>query len=91
MKAIVAVEKSVVRIEVSPRQWPLNGWTFYFSFDAGSEPYARLLTEHINEAFRRRTKRLVQQAYELGWEDAKKRRRKKQNFTECWESEELAW
>ena len=53
---------------------------FLFSFTCADQEYAALLTVHLEEELEGLVRSIRMSAYDLGWEDAKKRRRKKTIF-----------
>lgn len=55
----------------------------YYEHDFGDTQIARLVCDTIRSAMSDRVKSLVERAYHQGWEDHRKRQRKKDCFTSC--------
>ena len=64
-------------------------YLFQHTFDHPT--IASLVEDQIYRLMEERVNFLVSRAYEHGWSDAKKRRPKKRNFTDCLNANELVW
>jgi len=64
---------------------------FQYTFD--HESIASLALDRINELIEGRVEMLVRAAYEMGWDDKRKKRSKKTEFTSCINSgrKDVAW
>jgi hypothetical protein len=57
------------------------GWSFTFTESFGSEPYAILLTQNFKNKFHDTISKIRRDAYNQGWEDKQKRRKKEDWFS----------
>jgi hypothetical protein len=70
---------------------PITASRLVMKWETGSSMYAKLLEDELQKELWNTVERIRQQAYELGWEDHRKRKKKRTQFSDVMDSKEIAW
>lgn len=65
-----------IRLTISPNISGAENWTYYFRREEPSEPAAQLLLNAFESEMKKRLKATRQKYYDMGYKDAKAKRRK---------------
>lgn len=70
---------------------PIERCMLVFTFEATNQYSAELLKQYLDKSFSDAVETAHRKAYEQGWQDAKKKRRKKKLFVCTFTKDDIGW
>jgi len=81
MRIIFKTDNDSVICEIHSDRYPIENYSFPFSFDQSDNCNARLLTHHLATTLSREIARIRKQEYEAGYKTGRQRKRKQKWFS----------